>query len=104
MTETPDGADRFYDEHLVETPETLRDSNPENPDLDLGADENDRYAASDRFGVTAEEQQLGETLEMRLAEEEPEPDQPGGDSAAAAESDGSQRSAEQAAMHEVDEP
>lgn len=129
MTEPSDEADRFYDEHLVETPETLRDDNPENPELDLGTDEHDRYAAADRYGVTAEEQRHGEPLELRLSEEEPdvgpeavagEPDPPAGRIVEEDEGahpdlerdavardvgrDGGDYSAEEAAIHVIDEP
>lgn len=131
MTESFDGPDRFYDEHLVETPETLRDSNPENPELDLGTEDGDTYLASDRYGVTAEEQRLGEPLDQRLAEEEPdvgqrgshaagEPDPPVGRIVEPDEGahpdvekdaiardvgrDGGDYSAEEAALHVVDEP
>ncbi len=69
--------DRFYEDHLVETPDSLRDSNPENPALDLGADPKDRYLGADRWGVTAEEERLGEPLDLRLSEEEPDVGQPG---------------------------
>lgn len=69
--------DRFYEDHLVETPDSLRDSNPENPALDLGQDPNDSYLASDKWGVTAEEERLGEPLDLRLSEEEPDVGQPG---------------------------
>jgi len=131
MTESSDGPDRFYDENLVETSESLRDSNPENPELDLGTDENDTYAAADRYGVTAEEQRQGESLDLRLSEEEPDVGQPG--SRATGEPDpvagrivepdegahpnlekdaiardvgrdGGDYSAEEAALHVVDEP
>jgi len=131
MTESFDGPDRFYDEHLVETPETLRDSNPENPELDLGTEDDDTYLAADRHGVTAEEQRQGEPLDLRLAEEEPDVGQPG--SRAIGEPDravgrivepdegahpdmekdaiardvgrdGGDYSAEEAALHVIDEP
>ncbi|WP_203567128.1 DUF5709 domain-containing protein [Aestuariimicrobium ganziense] len=40
--------------------------------LDEGWVAPDNYSAAERFGNTAEEQRQGETLEMRLAQEEPE--------------------------------
>lgn len=69
--------DRFYEDNLVETPDSLRNANPENPELDLGQDPKDSYLASDRWGVTAEEERLGEPLDLRLSEEEPDVGQPG---------------------------
>lgn len=49
--------------------------------LESGMDPPERWAASDRYGVTAGEQQQGETLDQRLTEERPdfgEPDFDGG--------------------------
>lgn len=60
-------------DHLVETPESLRDSDPEVPSmLDRGNEESDHYLAADRWGVTAVEERLGEPLDLRLSEEEPD--------------------------------
>ncbi len=59
-------------DHLVETPESLRDFDPEAPSLDRGIEESDDYLAADRFGTTAAEEREGESLDQRLAEEEPD--------------------------------
>ena len=68
-------SDQFYEDRLVETPDSLRNSNPENPSLDLGTEDGDTYLASTKWGVTAEEERLGEPLDLRLSEEEPDVDQ-----------------------------
>lgn len=117
-------------DHLVETPESLRDSDPESPPLDRGIEEGDTYLAADRYGVTAEEQLHGESLDQRLSEEEPdvgldgilagEPDQIAGRIVAEDEGahpdtekdaiahdvgrNGGDQSAEEVAMHIIDEP
>ncbi|MFF5448070.1 DUF5709 domain-containing protein [Streptomyces sp. NPDC012888] len=57
--------------------------------MDTGYSPPDRPLASTRFGTTAGEQHTGETLDQRLAQEEPEPDPrvpPGGEDAPAPES------------------
>lgn len=74
MTEPIYDPERIIDPtHLVETPESLRDSDPEEPPIeDLGNEETDHYLAADRWGVTAEEQRHGEPLDLRLSEEEPD--------------------------------
>lgn len=40
--------------------------------LESGMDPPERWTASDKFGVTADEQQRGETLDQRLDEERPD--------------------------------
>ena len=49
------------------TEDTLRDENGDNT-----GDAGDRYRGSDRFGTTAAERARGESLDQRLAEEEPD--------------------------------
>ncbi len=71
MTDPTSPSDMDSD-HLVETPESLRDSDPEVPVLDRGVEVTDTYRAADRYGVTAAEQRHGESLDMLLAEEEPD--------------------------------
>lgn len=109
MTEHSGDSGRYIDsDHMVETPESLRDSDPESPPLDRGGDESDTYLAADRYGITADEQRHGEPHDLRLSEEEPdegthpdlEKDAVSGDVGR----DGGDRSAEEAAMHVVDEP
>jgi hypothetical protein len=65
-------------------------------DLDMN---HDRALASESWGTTAVEQRSGEPLEVRLAHEEPDPDVV----ARSVGADGGQ-TAEEAAMHVVDEP
>jgi uncharacterized protein DUF5709 len=61
-------------DHLVETPETLRDSDPEAPPLDRGLDADERPAGAERFGTTHAEEAEGQDLDHRVAEEEPDVD------------------------------
>ncbi len=57
------------------TEDTQFDENGDNT-----GDAGDRYRGSDRFGTTAAEQSQGESLEQRLADEEPDAgDDEGGD-------------------------
>jgi len=55
----------------------------------------DHYSAGQRFGNTPAEEERGETFAQRLRQEEPESGDPA--------EDDSNRAAEEAAMHEVDE-
>ena len=61
-------------DHLVETPESLRDDDPEVMPMDRGLEAGDRPAAAERFGTTPAEEREGQDLDHRLAEEEPEID------------------------------
>ena len=61
-------------DHLVETPETLRDDDPEAPPMDRGSEASDRPLGSENVGTTHEEAARGESLDARLAEEEPDGD------------------------------
>lgn len=61
-------------DHMVETPESLRDDDPEVMPMDRGREAGDRPVAAERFGTTPAEQREGEDLDHRLAEEEPDID------------------------------
>jgi hypothetical protein len=61
-------------DHMVETPESLRDDDPEVPPMDRGAEATDRPLAAESFGTTPAEAQQGAPLDDRLAEEVPEED------------------------------
>ena len=61
-------------DHLVETPESLRDSDPEAPPMDRGSDASDRPLGAEKFGTTQAEAEQGESLDQRLAEEVPDGD------------------------------
>ena len=59
-------------DHLVETPESLRDDDPEAMPLDRGREPGEGPAAADSFGTTHAEEAAGEDLDHRLAQEEPD--------------------------------
>lgn len=59
-------------DHMVETPESLRDDDPETPPEDRGNDASDRPLGAEKFGTTHAEAEQGESLDDRLAEEVPE--------------------------------
>lgn len=59
-------------DHMVETPETLRDDDPEVMPMDRGNSVTDRPLGSENFGTTHSEAQQGAPLDARLAEEMPE--------------------------------
>jgi len=94
MTESFGGPERDrHSDHLVETPESLRDDDPEAMPLDRGVEPGEGPAAADSFGTTAQEQAAGEDLDHRLAQEEP-------DTGADVDAGGDGNlSAEEAAMH-----
>jgi hypothetical protein len=62
------------DDRMVETTETLRDDDPEVMPMDRGREEGEGPVAADRFGTTHAEEAAGESLDARLAEEEPDVD------------------------------
>jgi hypothetical protein len=94
MTEPFDGPERDrHSDHLVETPESLRDDDPEAMPLDRGREPGEGPAAADSFGTTHAEEAAGEDLDHRLSQEEPDTG-----SATDAGGDGN-LSAEEAAMH-----
>lgn len=61
-------------DHLVETPDSLRDDDPEAPPMDRGSEASDRPLGAEKFGTTHEEAEQGESLDQRLAEERPDGD------------------------------
>lgn len=67
-TEDTDG------DRLVETPESLRDEDPETPAGDRGSGAEDRPLGAEKFGTTHAEAEQGESLDQRLAEEVPDGD------------------------------
>ena len=75
MTETsrfPENERDVASDHLVETPETLRDSDPESPPMDRGSEASDRPLGAEKHGTTNAEAAEGESLDDRLAEEVPD--------------------------------
>jgi hypothetical protein len=73
MTEPFDAPENDRDpDHLVETPDSLRDDDPEAVPLDRGREPGEGPAGADSFGTTAAEEAAGEDLDHRLAQEEPE--------------------------------
>ncbi len=96
MTESSSEPTRYIDsDHMVETPESLRDFDAEAPPLDGGLSASDPYLAVEDFGTTAAEASQGESLDMRLAEEEPD--------VGLGQQTDEGRPAEESAMHVVDE-
>ena len=61
-------------ERMVETPDSLRDEDPETPGGDRGAGAEDRPLGAEKFGTTHAEAEQGESLDQRLAEEVPDGD------------------------------
>lgn len=59
-------------DHMVETPETLRDDDPETMPMDRGNSVSDRPLGAEKFGTTHAEAEQGAPLDTRLAEEMPE--------------------------------
>jgi hypothetical protein len=73
MTEPSGVPERDLDsDHLVETPESLRDDDPEVMPLDRGREPGEGPAGAESFGTTAAEEAAGEDLDHRLAQEEPD--------------------------------
>jgi hypothetical protein len=75
MTETsrfPDNERDVDADHLVETPESLRDGDPETPPMDRGSEASDRPLGAEKHGTTHAEAEEGESLDGRLAEEVPD--------------------------------
>lgn len=65
--------DEMYDPAARDASDTL-DGDPGDDPLDQGIAPPDRWSAGEGFGTTAEEQEEGESLDGHLAEEETEPD------------------------------
>ena len=61
------------DEDQLQSKDTLDDPDVEDA-LDRGYSPPEKYSAAQGFGNTPLEEEMGETLEMRIAQEEPEPD------------------------------
>jgi hypothetical protein len=61
-------------DRMVETPDSLRDDDPESPRGDRGAGAEDRPLGAEKFGTTHAEAEQGESLDQRLAEEVPDGD------------------------------
>jgi hypothetical protein len=59
-------------DRMVETPETLRDVDPEAPPMDRGVEASDRPLGAEKHGTTHAEAAEGESLDDRLAEEVPD--------------------------------
>lgn len=59
-------------DHLVETTQTLRDDDSEAPRDDRGSGAEDHPLGAEKFGTTHAEAEQGESLDQKLAEEEPE--------------------------------
>jgi hypothetical protein len=75
MTETsrfPENERDVDADHLVETPESLRDGDPETPPMDRGSEATDRPLGAEKHGTTHAEAEEGEPLDDRLAEEVPD--------------------------------
>ena len=110
--------DAIEDDGVLDASDTLDDTAGD--PLDTGIAAPDRWAAANRFGTTIAEQRSGESLEQLLAEEEPDvearagrlvaPDEGSGEDVETdavgwdAGIDGGGASAEEAAMHVVDDP
>jgi len=112
----PESAD-LTDYEVLDASDTL-DGNPGDDPLDRGVAPPERWSAAIRYGSTASEQQAGESLDELLAEEEPDvaeeaDDEPVGDLPRDEDVgdedidglliDGGAASAEEAAMHVVDD-
>lgn len=75
MTESSQFTDTEHDtdaDRMVETPESLRDGDPEAPPMDRGAEASDRPLGAEKHGTTHAEAEEGESLDDRLAEEVPD--------------------------------
>ena len=59
-------------DRMVETPETLRDRDPEVMPMDRGVEATDRPLAAEKFGTTRAEEAEGEPLDERVAQEVPD--------------------------------
>jgi hypothetical protein len=67
------GWDDVEDDGVLDGSDTL-DDDPVLDPLDTGVAPADRWAGANRFGTTPDEALRGESLDSRLAAEEPEPD------------------------------
>jgi hypothetical protein len=74
----PDASDQREDTGLLDAEDTLENDGVDDP-LDRGWSPPERPWAVEHTGVTAAERQAGESLDQRLAEEQPELTAPDGD-------------------------
>lgn len=74
----PDASDQREDTGLLDAEDTLESDGVDDP-LDRGWSPPDRPLAVEHTGVTAAERHRGETLDQRLAEEQPDLAAPDGD-------------------------
>jgi hypothetical protein len=76
--------DDIEDDGVLDSSDTLDDDAVADP-LDVGVQAADRWSGANRFGTTVAEARAGESLDQRLAEEEPDidPDREPGQSNAA---------------------
>lgn len=73
MTEPFGVPERDIDhDHMVETPESLRDGDPEALPMDRGLEAGEGPLAADRFGTTHAEESEGESLDIRIGQEVPD--------------------------------
>jgi hypothetical protein len=72
MSETRQDFDDVEDDGVLDPADSLDGDDLSGDVLDRGVDAGDRYAASNRFGTTANEQSQGESLDQLLSEEEPD--------------------------------
>lgn len=72
MSETRPDIDGVEDDGVLAPADSLDDDDLRSDLLDTGIDAGDRYQGSERFGITANEQLRGESLDERLAEEMPD--------------------------------
>jgi len=70
-TNGTDEWDDIEDDGVLDRSDTLDDDAVEDP-LDVGIVASENWRGANRFGTTAEEQREGESLDQRLAEEEPD--------------------------------
>ena len=70
-TNGTDEWDDIEDDGVLDASDTLDDDAVADP-LDVGIAPADRWSGANRFGTTAAEQRQGESLDQRLAEEEPD--------------------------------
>jgi hypothetical protein len=99
----PDRTGGDDSDHLVETPESMRDSDPEALPVDRDEDAGEHRLYAEGYGTTNEEEELGESLDQRLAQEEPDVADTGGADRSGDADVARDGGAEQAAMHVVDD-
>ena len=68
----PRQSDEAEDDGVLDTDETLLSGQPSNDPLDTGIEPPDRWSEVNRFGMTPAEERRGESLDQLLAEEEPD--------------------------------